>query len=143
MTHLGFYRGSHLSNTKNGYSALGDGLEGQSVGPTDGGEQVRESGQIRHRGSPRTGKTSTATTIVRRAFPVDNSKILITAPLNTAVDNFIRALLKSIGNNPGEDRNIRQNINSSILNKPQWRHQFLLKYSPDCGRPITKEEKKK
>uniref|UniRef100_A0A915I4W3 DNA2/NAM7 helicase helicase domain-containing protein n=1 Tax=Romanomermis culicivorax TaxID=13658 RepID=A0A915I4W3_ROMCU len=55
-------------------------------------------------GPPGTGKMWTATTIVQGAFAVDNSKILTTAPSNTAVDNFIWDLLKSVKNNPDENQ---------------------------------------
>uniref|UniRef100_A0A915JDQ6 DNA2/NAM7 helicase helicase domain-containing protein n=1 Tax=Romanomermis culicivorax TaxID=13658 RepID=A0A915JDQ6_ROMCU len=50
-------------------------------------------------GPPGRGKTSTATSIVQRAFAVGNSKILIMAPSNTAIENFIWALLERTLNN--------------------------------------------
>uniref|UniRef100_A0A915JT45 DNA2/NAM7 helicase helicase domain-containing protein n=1 Tax=Romanomermis culicivorax TaxID=13658 RepID=A0A915JT45_ROMCU len=97
-------------------------------------------------GPPGTGKTLTATSIVPRAFTVDNSKILIRAPLNTDVDNFIRALLKSVEDQLDEQQHIWQNIIGTItdmLGKPQWWQRIQVKYILGPGRLLMKEEENK
>lgn len=90
------------------------------------------------KGPPGTGKTSTATGIIRRAWRA-SQKILVTAPSNTAVDNLLRALLNS-AESPKEYDELRKSIvrvcsRGQFYTPPSDIQQFtIFKYSTNPER---------